>query len=465
MRLGKLARSTPFRLAALYVALFLVSLTGGNVVAYNMVAAYLYERLDSHVLERYREIQSAYEARGVEGAAAMIGSHGPAISGQETLYLLRGTDDEFLAGNFRVPSVPPGFSTFSGENESGASTNYRLYRGTLGEHQFVVGVSYDDTNRLRRIALISFGWATVIVLGTGLGGGAFLSFRTLQRITVLSETMKLVGAGQLQTRLPVSAREDDLDTLAIEVNAALQQLETSVSALKQVTTDIAHDLKTPISRLCLSLEEAIEKTGTDGDEKKRLDRALGEVLQISSTFEALLRISQIEAGARRERFGPVRLDQLLEEMFEIHEPIAEEAGKKLSLLPGKQGLRVKIWGDEDLLRQMCANLIDNAIRHTPPGARIEVSCGHQQDWPFLMIADNGPGIPESERAKVFKRFYRLEKSRTTKGTGLGLSLVKAITELHGAHVLLSDRSPGLAVRVMFPPSGEMDFLGSVSAST
>jgi signal transduction histidine kinase len=450
MRLGKLARSTPFRLAALYVTLFLVSLSGGNIVAYNMVATYLYERLDTHVMERYREIQSAYEARGVEGAAAMIGSHGPAINGQETLYLLRGTNGEFLAGNFRVPSVPLGFSTFTGENEGGSSTNYRLYRGTLGENQLVVGVSYDDTNRLRGIALVSFGWATAIVLGTGLGGGALLAFRTRRRIAILSETMKLVGAGQLQTRLPVSAREDDLDVLAVEVNVALEQLETSVAAMKQVTTDIAHDLKTPISRLYITLEEAIDQAGTDAEAKTRLETALGEVLQISSTFEAMLRISQIEAGARRGCFGPVRLDQLLEEMLEIHQPIAEEAGKQLSLLPRRGVPRIEILGDQDLLRQMCANLIANAIRHTQQGAKIGLTCGHEQGWPFIIVADNGPGIPEAERAKVFKRFYRLEKSRTTEGTGLGLSLVKAVADLHGAHIVLTERSPGLAVRVVFP---------------
>lgn len=450
MHLGRLVRSTPFRLAALYVALFLASLSGGNVVAYNMVAAYLYERLDSHVMERYREIQSAYEARGIEGAAAMIGSHGPAIRGQETLYLLRSSDGEFLAGNFRVPSVPQGFSTFTGENEDGSTTNYRLYRGSLGELQLVIGVNYDDTNRLRRIALLSFGWATAVVLGAGLGGGALLAFRTRRRIATLSATMKLVGAGQLGTRLPVSARQDDLDVLATEVNVSLKQLEATVAAMKQVTTDIAHDLKTPIGRLCLTLEDAIDKSGSDTAARLRLEGALAEVLQISSTFEALLRISQIEAGARRGRFGLVSLELLLGEMYEIHEPIADEAGKQLSLLPGGDRGGSEVWGDEDLLRQMCANLIANAIRHTQKGAIIRLASGCHQGRPFLMVADNGPGIPEAERTKVFKRFYRLEKSRTTEGTGLGLSLVKAVADLHGGHVILTDRAPGLAVRVVFP---------------
>lgn len=452
MPLGKLARSTPVRLAGFYLVLFLLSLSGGNIVAYNMVATYLYERLDSHVMERYREIQSAYEARGVEGASAMIGSHGPAIRGQETLYLLRGQGGEFLAGNFRVPSVPAGFSTFTAEDEGGNDTNYRLYKGRLGQQELVVGVSYDDTNRLRWIALVSFGSATAIVLGAGLGGGAFLAFRTRRRIAVLSETMKLVGEGHLGTRLPVSPRDDDLDALAVDVNSALEQLEASVAAMKQVTTDIAHDLKTPISRLYLTLEDAIEKSDGDAPTKARLETAIAEVLQISGTFEALLRISQIEAGAKRRRFARVHLDQLLEEMLEIHQPIAEEAGKHVSLLPGRDRPPPSVFGDHDLLRQMCANLIANAIRHTPEGTRIALAFGREQDRPFLLVADNGPGIPEVERDKVFKRFYRLEKSRTTEGTGLGLSLVKAVADLHGARIVLTDRSPGLTVRVVFPPA-------------
>lgn len=452
MHLGSLARSTPVRLAGFYLVLFLLSLSGGNVVAYNMVAAYLYERLDSHVMERYREIQSAYEARGVEGASAMIGSHGPAIRGQETLYLLRGQGGVFLAGNFRVPSVPAGFSTFTARNEGGNDTNYRLYKGRLGAQELVVGVSYDDTNRLRWIALVSFGSATAIVLGAGLGGGAVLAFRTRRRIAVLSETMKLVGEGRLATRLPISFRDDDLDALAVDVNSALEQLEASVAAMKQVTTDIAHDLKTPISRLYLTLEDAIEKLDGDAATKARLETAIAEVLQISGTFEALLRISQIEAGAKRCGFARVRLDQLLEEMLEIHQPIAEEAGKHLSLLPGRDRPPSSVFGDYDLLRQMCTNLIANAIRHTPKGTRIVLASGREQNRPFLLVADNGPGIPEGEREKVFKRFYRLEKSRTTEGTGLGLSLVKAVADLHGARIVLTDRSPGLTVRVVFPPA-------------
>lgn len=450
MPLAKLARSTPFRLAAIYVTLFLFSLLGGNAVAYNMVAAYLYERLDLHVTERFREIESAFEARGIAGAAAMIGNHGPVIRGAETLYLLREPGGLVLAGNFRIGEVEEGFSTFTAENGDGSETNYRLYRRALGGQDLIVGVSYDDTNRLRQIALVSFGWATAIVLGAGLGGGAFLAFRTRRRIAVLSDTMKLIGAGRLGTRLPVSPRLDDLDALAVEVNTALEQLESSVAAMKHVTTDIAHDLKTPIGRLFLTLEEAIERSGDDAAGRDRLQGALDEVLQISGTFDALLRISQIEAGARKGNFTRVSLERLLDDMLEIHQPVAEETGKSLKLLQTRDGETADVSGDLDLLRQMCANLIANAIRHTPAGTTIAIASGRENGAPYLLVADNGPGIPEAERKRVFERFYRLEKSRTTEGSGLGLSLVKAVADLHGARVVLADRGPGLSVGILFP---------------
>jgi signal transduction histidine kinase len=450
MPLAKLIRSTPFRLAALYAGIFLLSLFAGNVSAYRMVAAYLYERLDSHVMERFREIEAAYTTQGVEGAATMIENHAPAILRKETLYLLRDPAGEMVAGNFDLPEVPVGFQTFESSGPGGEVTNYRLYGSSLGRYELVVGVSYEDTDRLRQIAVISFGWATAVILAAGLGAGALLAFRTRRRIAELSETMRSVGGGQLGVRLPVSSRLDDVDTLASEVNVALEQLEASVIALKQVTTDIAHDLKTPIGRLVLTLESALDQSGGGMLEREPVEAALAEVLQISGTFDALLRISQIEAGARRDRFEPFELRLVIEEAVEVHGPVAEEAGKQLRRLPDTDQAAFRITGDIDLLRQLCANLIANAIRHTPTGTEILISSGMDNGRPYLLVADNGPGIPEAERKKVFERFYRLEKSRTTDGSGLGLSMVKAVADLHGARVVLADRSPGLSIVVFFP---------------
>lgn len=449
MASASITRSTSIRLAAIYISLFLLAFLGANVVAYNMVAAYLYERLDASVMERFREIATAYDASGIDGAVTMIQSHGPAIRGQETLYALKDANNTVLAGNVDVVGVPPGFSTFAPTHHDTSLTNYRLYRKDLDQYDLTVGVSYDDTNRLRRIARVSFGWATAIVLAAGLGGGAVLAFRTRRRIAKLSEAMKAVGAGELATRLPVSSRRDDIDSLAMEVNDALGQLQASVAAMTQVTTDIAHDLKTPLGRLLLTLEAASECTDK-ALAQPLIERSIDEVARITGTFEGLLRISQIESGARRSRFTKVDLSSLVREIDDIYRDIVEDSGRSLHFSDDKLNTPAFIWGDIDLLKQMCVNLVVNAMRHTQVGARITIGVSVRTNSCAAIISDNGPGIPEEERQKVFKRFYRLEKSRTTEGTGLGLSLVKAVSDIHGASISLNDNKPGLVVSVFFP---------------
>ncbi|MER8520447.1 HAMP domain-containing histidine kinase [Mesorhizobium sp. M0644] len=446
---ASIARSTSIRLAAFYISLFLLSFLGANFVAYNMVAAYLYERLDSHVMERFREISFAYDANGVDGAAAMIRSHGPAIRGQETLYTLKDPEGDFLAGNIDISNVPPGFSTRAPTSHEAALNNFRLYRKDLDGYDLTVGVSYDDTNRLRSIALISFGWGTAIVLAGGLGAGAVLAFRTRRRVARLSDAMKSVGAGDLATRLPVSLRSDDIDLLATEVNVALAQLQASVAAMTQVTTDIAHDLKTPVGRLFLTLEAASESKDQTAT-RFLIEKAMSEISHIAGTFEGLLRISQIESGARRSRFARVNLSELVAEIYDIYSHIVEDAERSLVLSNDSQNTALFIWGDAELLKQMCVNLIVNAMRHTQRGSRIAIGVTTQANRCAIIVSDNGPGIPAAERQKVFKRFYRLEKSRTTEGTGLGLSLVKAISDMHGATISLKDNSPGLIVETEFP---------------
>ncbi|RTM09250.1 MAG: HAMP domain-containing histidine kinase [Hyphomicrobiales bacterium] len=442
-----LTRSTSIRLAAFYICLFLVSFFGANALAYNLVASYLYERLDSNVMERFREISSAYEVKGIDGAIAMISSHSPAITGRETIYTLRDPENELLIGNVDLTDIRPGFSTRAPTSHEATLKNYRLYRSALGIYDLTVGVSYDDTNHLRRIALVSFGLATAIVLAVGLGAAAVLASRMRRRISMLSDTMKAVGAGQLSTRLPVSSRRDDIDTLAVEINVALVQLQASVSAMTQVTTDIAHDLKTPIGRLFLVLDAASEKDDL-ASVKPLIEKAMNEISNITATFEGLLRISQIESGVRGSRFTKLDLTNLLSEIFGIYRDIVEDAERSLTFVPTHQS--AYIFGDGDLLKQMCVNLIVNAMRHTRSGASIVVATSSDSRQSTIVISDDGPGIPEEERSNVFKRFYRLEKSRTTEGTGLGLSLVKAICDLHGATVSLGDNKPGLIVQIDFP---------------
>lgn len=447
MLAGSVFKSTAVRLAIIYIALFVIAYLLANIAAYQMVVRFLDDRLNANVMERYREIASAYEGRGLLGAVQMIESHGPATTGQETIYTLRGPAAELVAGNAELANVPAGLSMLRPEDQHASTSHYKLFRGPLGEHDLTVGISYGDTDQLARIVLISFGWATAIILAVGMTGAAILAYLTRMRIFALSRIAHEIGHGELSKRLPVSSRMDDIDVLASEVNVALARLESSVAALKQVTTDVAHDLKTPIGRTFLVLEDTMR---ADGIEYMRggIEIALVELKSIAITFDALLRIAQIEAGSRTANFTVFDLKPLVTDLYEIYEAIAIEAGYELSL--SIRGGACIINGDPDLIRQLLANLLTNSMRHTPNGSKIalELSRGHHTI--SLGVSDNGTGIPREERKRVFDRFYRVEKSRTTAGSGLGLSLVKAIAELHGANTELLDNKPGLQVVTEFP---------------
>lgn len=442
-------KSTAVRLALLYIALFVTASLGANIAAYRMVVGFLDERLNANVMERYREIASAFDTRGLQGAVEMVDNHGPAIRGQETIYSLRSPQGQLLAGSDQFSNVPPGYSTLEPNDQHDNASHYKLYSATLGPNNLVVGISYGDTDELARIVLISFCWATTIVLCVGMTGAAILAYRTRRRIASLTQSAHAIGNGELSKRLPVSSRRDEIDILSAEINVALARLESSVAALKQVTTDAAHDLKTPIGRAFLVLEDALNAHGID-EMRTGIETALEDLLSIANTFDALLRIAQIEARNRTARFKVFDLCDVVSDIYETYEVIAAEEGYELRMRMDAGECRIE--GDPDLIRQLLVNLLSNAMRHTPAGSRIALDLSHNGARAQLVIADNGPGISEEDRAQVFDRFYRVEKSRTTSGSGLGLSLVKAVAELHGAAVTLSDNHPGLRVTVQFPPS-------------
>ena len=447
MRGGNFFKSTAVRLAIIYSSLFVLAYLGANVVAYQMVLGYLDDRLDAAVMERYREIETAFSKRGASGAVDMINSHGPAIRGQETIYSLREAGGTLIAGNAAPMEAPHGFSDMPPDLRHQGSTGYKLFRGQLGENDLIVGTSQGDTQQLARIVLLSFGWTTAIVFAVGLLGAAVLRYRARSRIFALTQAAHAIGHGELSRRLAVSSRMDEIDVLSTEVNVALGRLEASVTALKQVMTDIAHDLRTPIGRAFLALDDAL---GREDPEEVRaaVGSALQELTSLASTFDALLRIAQIESKSRRAQFVDVDLNELVRDIQETYEVIALEEGR--SLTTRTPGTACWIRGDADLIRQMLTNLLANSMRHTPDGSSILLDLEQDGDGTAIAVSDNGSGIPAAERPRVLERFYRLEKSRTTEGSGLGLSMVKAICELHDAVIELSDNDPGLRVRTIFP---------------
>ena len=354
-----------------------------------------------------------------------------------------------LAGNLTLAKVHPGLSTAPAADlglQDGL--RFRVRQGVVAGNILVVGASFEETDELSGLTLSSFGWAGTIAAAIAIAAGMALAGVVRKRIDVIARTMSEVGHGVLLARIPLRGSNDDIDILSGQINVALDRLAALVEGMRQVSVDIAHDLKTPLNRLAITVESAIEADEAGKPVANLLQRAQEEGARINETFDALLRIAQIEAGARRARFDSVVPTTILESIADAYGEVAVENGQTMRLT--LESALSPIHGDRELLVQMLANLVENAIRHCPPGARIELSGSMHGEQVELAVSDNGPGIPASEREKVFQRLYRVEKSRTTSGSGLGLSLVKAVSDLHGATVVLEDNAPGLVVTVRFP---------------
>ncbi|MEI9429879.1 sensor histidine kinase [Mesorhizobium sp. Cs1299R1N3] len=446
----RLLRSTPFRLALTFAFLFMLAFVLAGAIVYQMMSADLAEQLDDTIKETYSVIAATYADKDLKELVETVESHSARSLMKAQLFSLTDATGNRIAGNFTAAGLPDGFSMFGAEMPGlPPGTEYRAYSGSLGANTLTIAFSLSETEELETIMLMSFGWATLIITGLAVTGGALLASRVQRRLDGIAATMVDVSHGRLDTRIPLTGKGDDIDIVSSQVNAALDRLSALVEGMKQVSADIAHDLKTPLNRLQMILEGAADKAARHQDVSDDLADARTEGHQINETFDALLRIAQIEAGARKARFTNLDLGEILRTIAEIYTDVAEDDGKSLSppLLEETTG---RIHGDRELLTQMVANLVENTLRHCPPGTSIKLSVTRQGDRVLASVADNGPGIPAGEREKVFQRLYRLDHSRSTPGSGLGLSLVRAIADLHGATITLEDCRPGLAVVVSFP---------------
>lgn len=449
MRRDSLLRSTPFRLALVFGTLFVAAFLLAGFVAFHLIGKELDARYDGRVREMFRVIADTYATNDTEDLVDATRVHIAATPGRQRVFLLQGPDGEVLAGNMPSRSLPDGWSFWSGKALGiDGDYSYRMFAGGVGPNRLVVGTSDEETVELEEIVLASFGWASILVVGLAIGGGALLASRAQRRLDAVRDTMGRVAHGELDARLPLLGRGDDIDLLSRDINEALERLSTTVEGVRQVSSDIAHDLKTPLNRLKMTLDDALWKQEHGRAVAAELEAASVEADRINQTFEALLRIAQIEAGARRARFTDCDLGDLLDSLADVYRDVADDMGRTLTVEIDSRERRA-VSGDAELLTQMYANLVENAIRHCPAGSTIKLALVMDGDSIITKVEDNGPGIPEHEHEKVFQRLYRLDKSRSSSGTGLGLSLVKAIAELHGARITLSDAQPGLAVMVSF----------------
>jgi len=363
-------------------------------------------------------------------------------------YLLQDAAQVAVAGNLPATDPIPGVREWrkSDARRTGAFSAIRGRGVSIADGYLFVGWSTHQLREMEEMVVGTFTWGLAASIVLALAGGLFMSRRLMGRIETVSNTSRSIIGENLRQRLPVSKVGDELDHLAGSINVMLDRIEGLMINLRQVTSDIAHDLRTPLTRLRQRLELAIRAESDPDLARETLENAVVEIDSILGVFGALLRIAQIEGNASAVTFKPVSLSELLDTIVEVYLPMAEEKAQTLSEdLPPN----LTVNGDRELLMQLFANLVENALRHSPPHARISLAVLQTARHVAVAVTDNGPGIPEQFRAKVLQRFFRLESSRSTPGNGLGLSLIDAIVRLHGATLELSDANPGLRATVQF----------------
>jgi signal transduction histidine kinase len=448
MRHLKFLQSTPLKLALIFSGLFLCASLVTGFSIYEIMRWEMIRHHSKAVGELYTSI-AGNKADDDTDFLDTVEANIRAAHGHDRVILATKADGTVLAGNIPPIDLPDGWSTIPAYKLGlHGRRKYLLMAGTVRGDRLIVGQSYQDIDKLEAIAAAGFGWTFIIVIVMAFVGGSIIGKKAQRRFRAVQDTMDRISKGDLSARLPLLGRGDDIDQLSAHINGALRQLEATVEGMRQVSTDIAHDLKTPLNRLRITIDEARRELDRNDKARLALDTAASEIEQVNRTFDALLRISQLEARTRRKRFRLLDMNGILRETAELYDGALEEPRCSLALDLKAKGCMIN--GDRELLIQLWCNLIENAIRHGPGGTRMRIAASHSLNDLVVTMEDNGPGIPPEEREKVFRRLYRLERSRSTPGTGLGLSLVKAIAELHEASIRLEDAGPGLRVVIRFP---------------
>src|ERR1700716_992767 len=463
---GKLIRTTAFRLTLAYLflfALFAASLLG--YFAWN-TRRMITEQITTTVNAEVGEISNIYGRRGLRGLVSAIENR--ALRPGANLYLVTTPAGLYIAGN--VGSLAAGVMATSGWSE----TAYRrLDEQDTADHRalvhvteldngfrLLIGRDLEERRRLFGIVAEAAQWSILIVVVLGLGGGVFVARRVLRRIDAMTGTTQRIMAGDLSGRLPVGRSGDELDRLAENLNAMLERIEALMMGLKEVSDNIAHDLKTPLTRLRNRAEEALAKSGSEAEYRSALERTIEESDGLIRTFNALLMIARAESGQARGNMDDFDAADVAKGIHELYEPLAEDGGMVLHV----KAAPVRLHGNPELISQALANLVENAIKYGKPSPVVQpldataaartreilIEARREGDSVLLSVSDHGPGIPEGDRKHAVERFVRLETSRTLPGSGLGLSLASAVATLHGGELRLCDSHPGLIATLAIP---------------
>jgi signal transduction histidine kinase len=456
----RLIQTASFRLAAVYLSIFALSVVALGAIVYVAVGREISLLIDERIKKETAILKSDYLRNGLDHLVSEVRSRTSEPASPD--YRLQDSQGQLLAGNLPAPDLSEaasgdGWVQLADPKQANRSTESveweralttRLNDGavlTVGEELIVI-------RNAKHAVLIAFAWGLATMLLLGVGGGLTLSGVFLRRIDVMTETAQGIIAGNFNRRVPQTHENDELGRLAATFNQMLDRIGALIEANKHVSSDIAHDLRSPLSRVLRRLEVARARNELS-EYDRAVDGSINDIHALLRTFGALLRIGQIESGGRRQGFRKIDLSLVARNVSEAFQPAATDERKLLTVDAPEP---LTMFGDRDLLTQLVGNLIDNALRHTPEGSRIEIKTALRGATGALIVADDGPGVPTAHHKLIFQRFYREDAARTSPGDGLGLSIVTAIAELHGCRVAAADNHPGLKITLEVPATARMD---------
>ncbi|MDB5706690.1 MAG: sensor histidine kinase [Sphingomonas bacterium] len=446
--MGKLATSAAYRIAFTYSLALALAIIALGMAVYFAADADFRSQQDAAIAEESAALVRDFREEGVEELVREMAAREAVSSTNAFGYALFDRSGKRVAGALDTPQPPPGWHDISFlDPQEGPDPARAFARDLPNGLRLVVAVDTEALERIDGTILGLFSGAFLFVILVGIVGALILGSYLRRRLDRISGTARAIMSGDLERRMPVGARGDEFDDLALTLNAMLDRIEQLMDNLRQVSSDVAHDLRTPLARLRNQLAGTLDGGGDAATTRAALERAIDQSDDLLSLFAAILRISEVEAGALARTFAPIDLSDLLTDLCDSYAPAISDGGRSLGceIDPG-----IGVHGDRELIAQAVINLLDNAQRHTPPGTHIVLAVDANEDTVRLSVADDGPGVARADWPRIVRRFTRLDSSRTTPGHGLGLSLVAAIAAAHGGDVVIGDNAPGLRVTMTLP---------------
>lgn len=457
MLLAKTLTSSTFKLALIAIGAFGVIVSAIFIYVYLSTSTYVRNRSDSAIITEAASLRDAYRQSGRDRVSELIRQRTTDRSFADHFYLLADPSSAILAGN--LANWPPaaaasGWTEFRAPPATPNGADRPLVRAMLAElpggDRLLVGRDISDLDDFAaqiKVAIISIIALTFVMAAVA---SILVTRRTVGRIESINATSRAIMASGLDKRIPLRGTHDEWDRVAENLNHMLDRIETLMGEVKQVSDNVAHDLRTPLTRIRGRLEKAWHGPRNGEADQVLIGDTIAELDAVLRIFLSITRIAQIEAQVRKGGFRGVNLAEIAGEVVELYDAAAEEYGSSLIMVGDRE---VMVTGDRDLIFDAVANVVDNALKHGRRAGQVVVASENVSGVPVISVTDNGPGIPAGQHDQVFKRFYRLEQSRYTPGNGLGLSLVAAVARLHGARIELLDNAPGLVFKLWFAAPG------------